>query len=89
MEKTYKIRPLEWNTETIPTDQYGEGWKEHSALGANYYYIREDSEGIEYIIFDDAGDFIRKSGEVPTFEEAKKICEDHYFERMTDNLIEL
>jgi hypothetical protein len=89
MEKTYKIKPLEWNTETIPTDQYREGWKEYSALGANYYYIHEGVEGIEYIIIDDDGELIRSSENVTTVEEAKKICEDHYFARITENLIEL
>ena len=59
MEKTYKIKPLQWDTEVIPADQYGEGWKEHIATGADFYYIHEDSKRIEYTIFDDSGDFIR------------------------------
>jgi hypothetical protein len=89
MEKTYKIKPLKWKTKTFPTYQYGEGWKEYSTIGANHYHILESGKNIKYIIFDDAGNFIRISREAHTIEEAKKICEDHYFTRITDNLIEL
>lgn len=89
MEKTYKIKPLQWDTEVIPTDQYGEGCKEHSAQGTNFYNIHEDSEGIEYTIFDDAGDFIRYSANCATLDEAKQYCEEHYIKAMKSNLIEL
>lgn len=89
MEKTYKIKPLQWDIDIIPTDQYGEGWTEHSAQGTNFYHIHEDSEGIKYTIFDDAGDFIRFSSKTETLYEAKEYCEAHYLKTMKRNLIEL
>ena len=89
MEKTYKIKPLQWDTEVIPTDQYGEGWTEHSAQGMNFYHIHEDSEGIEFPIYDDAGVFIRYSAKCASIGEAKQYYEEHYLKTMKRNLIEL
>lgn len=89
MEKTYKIKPLQWEIEVIPTDQYGVGWTEHSAQGTQFYYIHEDSESIKLTIFDDAGDFIRYSANCATLDEAKQYCEEHYIKEMKSNLIEL
>ena len=89
MKKTYKIKPLQWETTLIPTDQYGEGWTEHSANGTVLYFIHEDSDGIGFTIYDDAGDFIRFSSKTETLDEAIKYCEAHYIDRVKRNLIEL
>ena len=89
MEKTYKIKPLQWDTDVIPTDEYGEGWTEHSAQGVNFYLINEDIDGIKYTIFDSEGDSVRFRSNTRTLAEAKKYCEAHYLKAMKHNLIEL
>ena len=89
MEKTYKIKPLQWDTEVYPDDQYGEGFTEHSAQGVNFYLIHEDSDGAEYTIYDNIGNYIRFSGNTGTLDEAKRYCEAHYIKTMKRNLIEL
>ena len=87
--ETYKIKPLQWDIDVMPTDQYGEGWTEHSASGTVFYIIHEDSDGIEFTIYDDAGDFIRYSAKCASISEAKEYCEAHYIDRVKRNLIEL
>ena len=89
MEKTYKIKPLQWDKDVYPADQYGEGFTEHSAQGANFYFIHEDSDGVKYTIFDYEGDSICFRSKTGTLDEAKKYCEAHYIKTMKRNLIEL
>lgn len=60
MEKTYKIKPLQWDKDVIPTDQYGESKEDehkgmwlHGGIGTfkdgNFLYVTDElKEALHY-----------------------------------------
>ena len=86
MEKTYRIKPLQWKT----TEETDNSYKTHRAKGCNNYSIMEFNDGFSelYVISGDNTEILNILN-FKTSAEAINYCQMEYIETMKDNLIEL